>query len=200
MNATLPAAWSVAVEPGSRDLRLVSSVPEINAGAALPNLDDPFVTDGQPDMGAFEYGQPLPQYGPRALVPDLSSSTKQASRMTPKLGETLSYTIILRNMGAPLTDTVRLTDTVPGGLIYVTGSLTATLGAPDASGAPTLRWTGALDPTPVVTLTYRVTVTASSAQMISNTVTIDAGTAGTLGRSAVIVANRQAVYLPITLR
>ncbi len=200
LNAALPAAWSVAVEPGSRDLRLGAGTPQINAGAPMPNLNDPFVAGGQPDMGAFEYGQLLPPYGPRTLVPDLSSSTKQASRTTPHLGEMLSYTIVLHNTGAPLTGTIQLTDTVPLGLVYITGSLTATLGAPDASGAPTLRWTGALGSTPVVTLTYWVTVTQSSTQIISNTVTIDAGTAGVLKRSVIIVANGQAVYLPIILR
>ena len=54
--------------PGSRDLRLAAAAPEINAGAVLPNLNDPFVTDGHPDQGAFEAGQPLPVYGPRALL------------------------------------------------------------------------------------------------------------------------------------
>ena len=65
VNAALLPSWDVAVVPGSRDLRLVAGAPEINAGAILPNLNDPFVSDGQPDMGAFEFGQPLPVYGPR---------------------------------------------------------------------------------------------------------------------------------------
>jgi hypothetical protein len=68
VNPTLPANWDVAVTPGSRDLRLAASVPEINAGAVLANFNDAFVSDGHPDQGAFEAGQPLPSYGPRAVL------------------------------------------------------------------------------------------------------------------------------------
>jgi hypothetical protein len=49
------------------DFTLVAGAPEINAGAILPNINDPFVTDGQPDIGALEYGQPRPKYGPRPV-------------------------------------------------------------------------------------------------------------------------------------
>ncbi|MFQ5342719.1 MAG: hypothetical protein ACE5F6_14345 [Anaerolineae bacterium] len=74
MNATLPATAGARVEPDSHDLRPTESAPLINAGAVLSNLSDPFVTDGQPDIGAFEAGQPPPRYGPRppcALPGDL---------------------------------------------------------------------------------------------------------------------------------
>jgi uncharacterized repeat protein (TIGR01451 family) len=199
-NAALPAAWDVAVEPGSRDLRLLAGAPEINTGAALPNLNDPFVTDGLPDMGAFEYGQPLPTYGPRPSVPDLSPSAKWASAAAPPSGSTVTYTIALRNIGAPLTTTLSLTDTVPLGLAYVPGSLTATLGAPDDSTAPTLRWSGDMSTIAVVSLTYAVTVTTASTQFITNTVTVDAGAAGTYAFGAVIAANGWAVYLPVIRR
>jgi hypothetical protein len=70
LDATLPASWNVAVEPGSRDLRLASGVPEIDAGAMLANLNDGFQLSGAPDQGAFEHGQPLPRYGPRVLFAD----------------------------------------------------------------------------------------------------------------------------------
>jgi uncharacterized repeat protein (TIGR01451 family) len=200
VDATLPADWDVAAEPGSRDLRLVAGAPEINAGTDLPNLNDAFTLSGAPDMGAFEYGQPLPDYGPRAWIPDLSASVKQASHPVPGFGETVTYTVLLRNSGAPLTDTVHLTDTVPAELAYVTGTFTATLGTPDDGGAPVLCWWGALSDTPVVTLTYAVTVAEASGRLVSNTVTIDAGSAGVLTRSATVVVNGQAVYLPLVLR
>ncbi len=67
VNAVLLSSWDTAVPPGSRDLRLVAGAPQINAGASLPNLNLPFVSDGQPDMGAFEYGAALPVYGPRIV-------------------------------------------------------------------------------------------------------------------------------------
>ena len=65
IDASLPPSWDTAVAPGSRDLRLVAGAPQIDAGTSLPNLNDSFVMLGQPDMGAFESGQPLPHYGPR---------------------------------------------------------------------------------------------------------------------------------------
>jgi hypothetical protein len=70
-DATLPAWWDQPAEPGSRDLRLVPGAPEIDAGIDLPNLNDAFILNGSPDMGAFEFGQPLPDYGPRLWWPGL---------------------------------------------------------------------------------------------------------------------------------
>ncbi len=64
-NAALPAAWNQPAPPGSRDLRLAAGTPEINAGITIANLNDMVSLSGAPDMGAFEYGFPLPQYGPR---------------------------------------------------------------------------------------------------------------------------------------
>jgi hypothetical protein len=66
IDAALPPEWNVAVQPGNRDLRPVSGIDQINAGTSLPNVNDPFVIDGMPDMGAFESGQPVPRYGPRS--------------------------------------------------------------------------------------------------------------------------------------
>jgi hypothetical protein len=40
--------------------------PQIDAGEVLVNINDPFVKDGKPDLGAYEFGQPLPQIGPRS--------------------------------------------------------------------------------------------------------------------------------------
>ncbi len=35
----------------------------IDTGVVLDNINIPFVTDGKPDCGALEVGQPLPNYG-----------------------------------------------------------------------------------------------------------------------------------------
>jgi uncharacterized repeat protein (TIGR01451 family) len=199
-NAALPADWDVAAEPGSRDLRLVVNAPEIDAGTTLPNLNDAFALSGPPDMGAFEYGEPLPEYGPRLWLPDLSPSFKRASHPAPRFGQTVTYTILLRNAGAPLTDTLTLTDAVPAGLGYVTGSLNGTLGVPDDGSAPLLHWAGVLSSTPAVTITYAVTVAETGARLISNTATLDAGSAGLVSRTAAIVINGYAVYLPLVAR
>ena len=50
-------------------LTLAAGCPAIDAGAILPNINDGFLGSA-PDLGAYEYGQPLPTYGPR---PDATS-------------------------------------------------------------------------------------------------------------------------------
>jgi hypothetical protein len=65
VEAMLPDDYAEGVVSGSFDLQLKAGTDAINAGQVLTNINDPFVSDGQPDCGAYEYGQPLPQYGPR---------------------------------------------------------------------------------------------------------------------------------------
>ncbi len=199
-NAALPSWWDQPAEPGSRDLRLVDGAPEIDAGVDLPNLNDAFPLSGPPDMGAFEYGQPLPPYGPRPWGPDLSPSAKWPNHPAPSFGQTVTYTVALRNTGASLQDPLYLTDTVPAGLAYVPGSLTATLGLPDDSAAPTLHWSGVLSETSLATVTYAVTVDTAIPQVIRNTVTLWAQPTGVLTRTATIAVNGYTVYLPLVVR
>ncbi|OGT78182.1 MAG: hypothetical protein A3I78_10625 [Gammaproteobacteria bacterium RIFCSPLOWO2_02_FULL_56_15] len=52
----------VAVD--SVDLRLREGATAIDAGIALPNVTDGF-KGSAPDLGAYEFGEPLPRYGPR---------------------------------------------------------------------------------------------------------------------------------------
>ena len=46
------------------DLRLRSESAAIDSGEPLPGLNDGFA-NAAPDLGAYEFKQPLPQYGPR---------------------------------------------------------------------------------------------------------------------------------------
>ena len=161
VNAALPSAWDVAVPPGSRDLRLKAGAPEINAGAILPNLNDPFVSDGHPDLGAFEFGQPLPAYGPRLLTPDLSLSSKQVSQPLATPGQTLTYSIILRNAGSPAAG-IHMTDTLPDEVNYQ-GNLSASAGNASFSNG-TVTWMGDVSQASQVTVTFDV---ALDAQMTS---------------------------------
>ena|GEM_PF-1594787 len=133
---------------------------------------------------------------------DLSTSTKAASTLAPRSGQRVTYTITLRNSRGPLTHTVCLTDTLPVGLSYIPGTLTATLGTPSEQATPTLRWSGVLSNTPVVTITYATTVIvpASTIRVIKNTVTISAEPIGVFTRTATVIANGQAMYLPLTLK
>jgi uncharacterized repeat protein (TIGR01451 family) len=129
------------------------------------------------------------------LPPNLAASTKAASTLSPRRGEVLTYTVVLRNAGAPFTNTVRVTDIVPSAVNYVSGSFTATLGAIDPSAAPALKWAGRLSGTQVVTLTYAVTV--STITTITNNAVIDPEFTAAFTRSVTIVASRTPVYLPL---
>jgi hypothetical protein len=54
-------------EPGPVEpsyLTLKQGCNATDAGAVLPNINDDFVGSA-PDLGAYEYGKPLPHYGPR---------------------------------------------------------------------------------------------------------------------------------------
>jgi uncharacterized repeat protein (TIGR01451 family) len=195
-NAVLPANWNVAAEPGSRDLTLVTSSPEIDSGVNMDNLNTPFVFDGQPDIGAFEFGEPLPIYGPRAQTPDLNMSAKRVNDASPSFTQVITYTITLQNLGAPLTDTIQLTDTLPGGLTYVPGSLSASQGSTDESAAPTLKWTGTIQWLSPISIRYAATVSVGTIQVITNSAWIDAGTAGSFSRSATLIANGHKFTLP----
>jgi uncharacterized repeat protein (TIGR01451 family) len=199
VNAALPASWDVAVTPGSRDLRLVTDAPEINSGAVLSNINDPFVTDGQPDMGALEYGQAAPTYGPRAALPDLSPSTKQVSSTVPRAGDTLTYTLTLRNVGdAPAS--ARLTDTLPAEVEYL-GNLWMSAGTGLYVGG-VLTWTGSVSSDAPVTIRFNVAVGASitSPKALVNTAFVDDGIGQVWPRTATAIANGLALYLPVIRR
>jgi uncharacterized repeat protein (TIGR01451 family) len=132
--------------------------------------------------------------------PNLTGSTKQASAISAQLNDVLTYTITLRNSGQAFTHTVRVTDTVPTGLNYLPGSLTATGGTPDDSVAPTLKWNGIMSATPAITLTYAVTVAATSNEPIVNSAIIAPGYTTPFTRSALLLVNPLSIYLPLILR
>ncbi len=91
-------------------------------------------------------------------------------------GDTLEYTVLLRNeRSLPVTD-VAFTDPVPIGTTYVAGSLAATKGTPDDSDRTLLRVAvGPMLPSETVTITFRVTVDPSvvALQVISNQGSVD---------------------------
>jgi uncharacterized repeat protein (TIGR01451 family) len=197
IDAALPASWDQDVSPGSRDLRLAPGAPEIDAGTTIPNLDDAFDPAGEPDLGAFEFGQPLPQYGPRPLAPDLSGTTKRASAAALSAGQPVTYTITIRNSGAALSAAAVLTDTLPAGLDYVPGSLKASSGNVEDINAPQLSWRGALGAGETVTISYEAVVMTIQPQVLTNTAKLDAGTAGYITRSASLIVNGRRLFLPL---
>jgi hypothetical protein len=66
VNATMPdfSDPTRVVSVDSVDLRLREGASAIDAGTELPNVTDGF-RGSAPDLGAYEFGTPLPHYGPR---------------------------------------------------------------------------------------------------------------------------------------
>jgi len=127
------------------------------------------------------------------------ASQKTASVTAPAYGQTVTYTIVVQNLAAPLDTTVYLTDVIPSGLSYVPSTLTATSGTVTDTTAPTLTWSGTLTPSPVVTVTYVVTVSAIEPQVISNNAIIAAQGYQPITSTALIVANGHTSFLPVIL-
>jgi len=124
---------------------------------------------------------------------------KAASTGLPQYGQTVTYTITIQDI-TPLTTTVYLTDVVPAGLSYIPDTLTATAGLVTDTMAPTLTWSGVLSPTPVVTITYAVTVITDTPQVISNSVVIAAQGCEPVTRTATLLANGIETFLPVIMK
>jgi uncharacterized repeat protein (TIGR01451 family) len=128
------------------------------------------------------------------------ASHKMASTETAVLGQTITYTVLVGDIGAPLSSTVYLTDEVPSGLSYVPGTLAATAGTVNDDAAPVLHWSGILTPTPAITVTYAVTVGTHAPQAITNVAVIAAAGYAPITRTATVRTNWQSVHLPLVLK
>jgi hypothetical protein len=65
--------------PEDYDFRLKAGSAAIDAGTLIPTINDDF-TGRAPDLGAFEFGKPLPHYGPRSDVSGAVPSDNTAFR------------------------------------------------------------------------------------------------------------------------
>ncbi len=70
-------------------------------------------------------------------------------------GDSVTYTIVMRNTGDPLAAGARMTNTLPNGLTYISGTLQAASGAAEYRLTEhTIYWQGDLTATVPVTVTY----------------------------------------------
>lgn len=126
----------------------------------------------------------------------LRTSTKRGQPILPGPSDVLTYTITLRNPGPALTS-ARVTDTLPTGVHYL-GNLWASAGSyGEASGVIT--WTGTVPAAEPIIIIFGVTVSQqiTTPWAILNTALIDDGLGNVWQRSAIIIANGYAVYLPV---
>ena len=133
------------------------------------------------------------------LMGTLAGSTLSATNVIPNASETFSYKFTLNNPGPEL-DGVTLTNTLSGQVAYA-GNLLATSGTPSyASGEVT--WSGTVPAGTPVVIQYDVTVNAgvTTPTPIMNTAVLDDGLGNQWNLTALVIANGQAVYLPLVAR
>jgi uncharacterized repeat protein (TIGR01451 family) len=122
-------------------------------------------------------------------------STKWASNPAPASGETLTYTIELRNPG-PLLENVTMTDTLPADVTYA-GNLIFSSGVASEAGG-VITWSGEVSAADPVVVQFDVTVSEQivGEQVIVNTALIDDGQGNEISRQATVIVNGHTVYLP----
>ena len=133
-------------------------------------------------------------------LPDLSPSYKTANRFSGDHGDWITYTVKICNAPGPFTDTVWFTDTAPDGLLYVSGTLTSMAGVVSDAAAPVLYWSGVLTPSPCITISYGVTVSATAPQAVVNNAIITARCCQPITRTVTVLVNPDRLFLPVILK
>jgi len=133
------------------------------------------------------------------LAGRLDGSSKSVTANQPRPGGVLTYTLHLENPG-PALPGVRVTDTLPAQVTY-RGDLWASAGTfREENGIIT--WTGTVGTGQPVTITYGVTVSVgiSGPTAILNAALINDGRGQVWERTATVVINARAIYLPLIRR
>jgi uncharacterized repeat protein (TIGR01451 family) len=114
-------------------------------------------------------------------------------------GDTLAYTILLKNSGETLSS-VQVTSTLPSEVVYL-GDLWASSGSYGEAGG-VITWTGGVAAGVPVTITYSATVDGgiTDPTAIVNPVLLDDGLGNVDELSAVAIANGLTVHLPLVRR
>ncbi len=141
---------ATAVIPGSDNGNLTVTGPTSVAQLDPYNLtvmwNTPAMVAGDRWYGAFSLGASLATPGnigtiPVNIVRQSDDVTKVASTPLAARGETVTYTITIQPNVTPVDLNYVLTDTIPAGLTYVSGSVTATAGSAVVVGNQ-LTWSG----------------------------------------------------------
>ena len=129
----------------------------------------------------------------------LQASTKTVRPTLPGPSDVLTYSITLRNPG-PILPTVRVSDTLPADVDYM-GNLSASSGVYSETEGVII-WAGAVPTSDPVTITFSAAVdqAVTAPQAILNMALIDDGQGTVWQRSATVIANGYATYLPFARR
>jgi len=124
-NATPPANYQVEYSPGDADFQPTNGSNFRNNGIDLDNLNDEYVTDGQPDRGAYEFGKPLPTFGASFNIVPLVPQ----NQLTPgaiKIDPTFEHIAVLYNVSgdANLNSKLQIEFRKQGNGTYKNGAVT----------------------------------------------------------------------------
>jgi uncharacterized repeat protein (TIGR01451 family) len=186
------AAPTLADLDGDPDLELVLNT----AHSGMVAYDLPGTPDARLLWGT---GRGSYQRSGSLIQGSLDASVKRVSRASADPGDSLTFTIILRNSGPALSG-VSLEDALPAELSFA-GGLSASSGTALETGG-VITWSGSVPPGEGVTIRYDVNVDADipGVQVIRNTAIIHDGRGKDLRREAVVVVGGYTVYLPFAAR
>ncbi len=179
-------AWRITTVDSTGDAGGVAT------SLALNDQDAPSISYVDTDLSDLKYAWPVPA----PLFLDKRATPRDGLRG----GDTLTYTLTLSGPGLD----VRLWDTLPSGVQYITASLTGTV-TPTAVYSPTTRavfWEGTLPTNTVATVRFQVTPGLSGTAALSAPIVNRAWLTDTVfGRSVAttVIVNGWRVYLPLTL-
>jgi uncharacterized repeat protein (TIGR01451 family) len=139
-------------DSNSTDLLIGNNAPE---GAHLDGLVDEVALFNRA-LSAAEI-QNIFNAGSTGMCKHLGFSTKTANPSTASPGDPLAYTIALKNGDATNITNVRVTDTLPISLTYISDSLTATGGSYGYNNR-VITWTGSVNAGGALTITFGATV------------------------------------------
>jgi uncharacterized repeat protein (TIGR01451 family) len=96
---------------------------------------------------------------------------------------------------SPSVGAISLSNTIPSGLSYIPGTLSATSGIAVESGS-VINWSGSIPISLKVGITYKVAVITTTPVVLKNTVVFSTTGSGPLQRTVDLFANFSKVYLP----
>lgn len=96
----------------------------------------------------------------RVNAPDLSASSLEVDKTSAGLGDPLSYTLTLRNVGLAAASSASVVNPIPANTTYIADSLSLSGGGTAWEDGGVINWTGPVDLGSPVTIAYGVTVTA----------------------------------------
>ena len=156
-GASIVLTYDVLVGPPTGAAGEYTNQAEITAAGQWDPDSDAATGFGVDDLGDGVADDDEAEFTVDPQVADLSL-VKFPPVTAPNVGDTVTYTLELTNDGPDAATNVEVTDTVPAGLVYQTGSMTGG-DVQDETGAPALVWTIASIPAlATVTLTYQVVV------------------------------------------